>query len=218
MKCHNVDDLRKSRIFFRSCKRVVIEEFLHIQKSLCLGFAATANGEIIYLGCSEQICNDHGKYSGNWFDETAAAPPAAIDIATRTVRAGMERGYYGWVGIDLAILEDGRIVLFDLNFRTNGSTASLLLADSILEHIGAKCMRLLSMKSSHHADTFTDLFHRIYAALDAGLLLPLITYNPAVLGHQNGIPRVTGLILGSDREEVIENERHLADLGLVPRA
>ncbi|MBN1547855.1 MAG: hypothetical protein JW902_14485 [Syntrophaceae bacterium] len=215
--CHTPGDLQQAASLFSTCKQVVVEDFLRIKKNLCLGFAIKKSREIIYLGCSEQITDAQGKYKGNWFGEEATPPSLAIEIATKVARRGMACGYYGWAGIDVAILEDDRIVILDLNFRTNGSTATLLLEDSIHRHFGSRCMRLLSLKNSDESGSFPKLLRSAYAALDKGLLLPLFTYNPEAAGYSNGLSRMSGLILGADRAEVIEHERQLADLGLIER-
>jgi len=209
--CRTVRDLKRATVLFQSCTRVVIEEFLPIKRNLCLNYAATAEGVINYLGCAEQVSSAQGKYQGNWIDPTTMAPPLAIEIGTRVVAAGFALGYYGCVGIDMAVLENDRIIVFDLNFRVNGSTAALLLAESVQHTTGRTVLRFRALQGS---GIYRDLFNSAYAALHKGIFLPLSSYDPEVGGYPRARPRMTGLILGKTREEVEEHERELSTMGL----
>ena len=166
---------------------------------------------INYLGCAEQVSSAQGKYQGNWIDPTTMAPPLAIEIGTRVVAAGFALGYYGCVGIDMAVLENDRIIVFDLNFRVNGSTAALLLAESVQHTTGRTVLRFRALQGS---GIYRDLFNSAYAALHKGIFLPLSSYDPEVGGYPRARPRMTGLILGKTREEVEEHERELSTMGL----
>lgn len=209
--CRTSRDLKRATVLFQSCARVVIEEFLPIKRNLCLNYAATAEGMINYLGCAEQLSDAQGKYQGNWIDATTMAPPLAIEIGTRVVAAGFALGYYGCVGIDMALLEDDRIVVFDLNFRVNGSTAALLLAESVQRTSGRTVLRFRPLQGS---GTCRDLFNSAYAAIHKGIFLPFSSYDPEAGGYPRTRPRMTGLILGNTREEVEEHERELSTMGL----
>lgn len=209
--CRTLRDLKQATVLFRSCSRVVIEEFLPIKRNLCLNYAATVEGMINYLGCAEQVSGAEGNYQGNWIDATTTAPSLAIKIGTSVVSAGFSLGYYGCVGIDMAVVEDGRIVLFDLNFRVNGSTAALLLAKSVQRTSGRTVLRFRALQAS---GTYYDLLNSVYASMHKGIFLPLSSYDPEVGGHPKTRPRLTGLILGETREEVEEHERELSSMGL----
>ena len=139
------------------------------------------------------------------------APPLAIKIGTRVAAAGFALGYYGCVGMDMAVLEDGRIVVFDLNFRVNGSTAPLLLAESVQRTSGRTVFRFRALQGS---GTYRDLLNSAYVVLQKGIFLPLSSYDPEVGGYPSARPRMTGLILGNARGEVEENERELSAMGL----
>jgi len=209
--CRTSRDLKQAAVMLQSCRRVVIEEFLPIKRNLCLNYAATAEGTINYLGCAEQVSDANGKYRGNWIDPTTMAPPLAIEIGTRVVAAGFALGYYGCVGVDMGVLEDDRIVAFDLNFRVNGSTAALLLAESVQRTSGRTVLRFRALQGS---GTYRDLLKSAYAAIHKGVFLPLSSYDPEGGGYPKARPRMTGLILGKTREKVEEHERELSTMGL----
>lgn len=209
--CASAEELERAAAHFALCDQVVVEDFIAIERNLCLNYAVTAEGAISYLGCAEQISDAQGRYQGNWIDALSEPPPAAIQAGFDVARAGFERGYWGFVGLDLAIDAQGRMVVFDLNFRINGSTTALLLAERVRERLGQPVLRLRSWRGQ---GSYGQLLAATYAAMDKGLLVPLNSYDPAAGGQPLAPPRLLGLLGGGSREEVGERERELAALGL----
>ena len=209
--CSTASELHQAAVYFRHCTHVVAEDFLPIVCNLCLNYAVTAEGCITYLGCAEQVCDANGKYHGNWIDPATKVPMAAMRLGTDVARAGFARGFWGCLGIDMAVLDDGRVVVFDLNFRINGSTRALLLAKSVRHNLGTPVIRLRDWKVNQ---TYREMLNVVYTAMGKGTLLPLGSYDPAAGGYPEARPQLTGLILGATRAEVLEHERELADMGL----
>ncbi|MCE5195213.1 MAG: ATP-grasp domain-containing protein [Nitrospiraceae bacterium] len=212
MICRNFEQLSYAENLFSTCSHFVCEEYLDIVRNLCLNYAVTASGEIKYLGCAEQISDSYGKYHGNWIDSKIIVPESAVKTGLEIAREGMLIGYWGFVGIDMAVLENGDIKVFDLNFRVNGSTRALLLADSILRTHGKQVIRLRTWKKINLS--YRDLLNLIYKAMHKNILMPLCSYDPEVCGNDGASPRLTGMLLGSSRDEVIDIEKELAYLGL----
>jgi hypothetical protein len=209
--CRTAEDLERAAQFFTTCTHVVVEEFIPIARNLCLNYVVTPEGRVDFIGCAEQVSDTQGKYHGNWIDEGSAAPAAAVELGAGVARAGYALGYWGCVGMDMAVREDGHAVVFDLNFRLNGSTAALLLARSVHARLGHPVMRLRSWTGK---GAYRDLLNAAYIAMGRGLVLPLNSYDPIAGGQPNAIPRMAGLIVGGSRGEVTEREKELAALGL----
>ena len=209
--CKTPEDLSSAEGFFGNSP-IVAEEFLKISRNLCLNFSVNNEGHITYIGSAEQISNDKGKHRGSWIDKQSEAPEEAVEIGLRIVRAGYEHGYYGCVGIDVAVTEDGRIIISGLNFRVTGPTAALMLSKNIERVLGKGVLHLRRFqgKTNYH-----EMLKSTYKALEEDILLPLCSYDPGAAGNSKGMPQLTALILGNNREEVAENERILADSGLV---
>jgi hypothetical protein len=211
--CGTAEELERAAAYFGACAHVVVEDFITIRRNLCLNYAVTAAGRITYLGCAEQVSDAQGKYHGNWIDAESEAPAVAVEVGVDVVRAGFDRGYWGFVGVDMAVEEEGRVVVFDLNFRLNGSTAALLLAESVRRNLGQRVIRLRSWRGK---GTYREMLNAAYAAMGKGLLLPLNSYDPVAGGQPHAPPRMAGLIIGGSRDEVNEREGELAALGLEP--
>jgi hypothetical protein len=105
---------------------------------------------------------------------------------------------------------DGRVVVLDLNFRSNGSTAAVLLADDVRRRRGARVLRFRGWRVD---GDFAALRRLADPAIERGTLLPRSGWDPAAAGA-DGPARASGLLLGSSREEVAEEEARLAALGL----
>lgn len=212
---HSPDDLERASKQFGGCRRVVLEEFLDIRENFCLNFAAT-DRESFYLGAAEQVVDAAGAYQGNWYEPDRQPPPEAVRLGREVMRGAASRGYRGFAGFDMAVLSDGRVKVFDLNFRLNGCTKVLLLYESIRRAFGAGCIgRGCSLRAS---GSFAAMCKTARAALQERLLLPLITYDPAAIPVPTGPPMLWGLVLGESRPEVEAKLGYLAARGLVRKA
>ena len=206
------DDLRQAARKFAGCRRVVVEEFLDFQENFCLNFVVTLDGRIHYLGAGEQVVTASGEYQGNWFERDRRPPDEAIELSREIVRRAVERGYRGFAGFDAGVLPDGRVKVFDLNFRTNGSTKALLFGQGVQEAFGAPpAARLVGL---HGTGTFSEMCRAAREALRRGIFVPLGTCDPTVFPGRAGSPAVSGLVLGESRGDVLANLQHLADHGL----
>ena len=121
-------------------------------------------------------------------------------------------GYRGFAGFDVAICDDGAAYIYDLNFRFNGSTTPLLLYNSASSAIGRK---LVKFRSWSYSRSINSLFKTLYTALNKYSLLPVNIYDPLAGGRPNTNIRVFGMLFGSSRDEIAENEKSLFNLGLV---
>lgn len=209
--CFNSKQLEQAISFFKDCSCIIVEEFMQIVRNLCLNFRITKEGCIKYLGFAEQVSDENGIYQGNWIDISAECPREAIDICTEIAQAGFGKGYFGIVGIDIAVLANEEIKVFDLNFRANGSTPAVLYAQSIYERYQKPVMRFRRLISIHG---FIKMIKTVEWAIKEGLFLPLACFDPQAGNYQKEQPRILGLILGNTRQDVFNIERILAKKGL----
>ncbi len=209
--CRSAEELPAIERLFSSCDQVVAEEYLDIGQNLCLNYAVFPTGEVTFLGAAEQVVDDRGNYLGNWIEKGLQVPDEAVEAGRQLAAEGFTRGFWGCVGIDVAVLNNGGICVYDLNFRVNGSTAALLLADSIFSATGSRVARLCSMKSTISYEAMLEVAYR---AIDDKIFLPLGSYDP-VAGGQKGAPsRLSGLVLGENRTDVGRHLDFLAKRGV----
>ena len=212
MICRNDTDLKSAEALFQSCGHIVVEELLEIVRNPCLNFAVMPGGEVRYLGFADQDVTAEGKYLGNWIDRNSPIPQAAVDAAMVPVGRGAALGYRGIVGVDIAMTREDRIYVLDLNFRLNGCTAAILLAEDVAERTGATIMHLRTLRTSGDA---ADLAETLRPYVAGSNVIPLNLFDPAAAGYANKPASAQVLILGSSRAEVLAIEAEIATRGIL---
>jgi hypothetical protein len=201
--CHTSSDVRAALRDFARCERVIVEEFLPIRRSFCAQFATSA-GRIDYLGAPEQVVDAAGSFLGGWLETGCGAPEDAIGIGRSVMDRAVALGYRGFVGVDVAELEDGRFAVLDLNFRVNGSTTPLLWSDSVADRTGMPVMRSAALTF----DGWDQLIRVTESAMRDDILVPLATYRPD--DHSGEPALLLAMILGATRAEVMSRHDDLA--------
>ena len=193
---------------------MVVENFITINRDICLNYVVSKTGIVTYLGCAEQLVDSHGSYYGNIIDCANQAPATAVSAGYHVVRRGADHGYWGVVGIDMAILADNQILVYDLNFRLNGSTPALLLAESVCARHGSRVICYQTMKGR---SSYQGLLDAAYVAMERGILLPLSSCHPEFLQDSSVHPLLGCMVLGQNCEQINEHLQILAELGLESR-
>lgn len=209
--CRRPDDVARALAGTGPGDRVVVEERLDIARSLCVQFAVPPDGNLRYLGTTEQICSAEGQYVGNWLDtDDPAEDPRATAAALVAVRRGVAAGYRGIVGIDVVVTMDDEVRVLDLNFRLNGSTPALLLQPALVAR-GATVARFGRCTSRLSPERFYAVATEL---VDEGTFVPLATYDPRRSDAPDKPPILSGLVVGRSRDEVTRRSNRMKDLGL----
>lgn len=206
--CRGPAQLAAALDAFAGCPRIVVERYLEIERSVCVQYAVAPEGRVIELGAADQVVDELGGYHGNWLDARDRVDPEILALGRTILARGAARGFCGVAGFDVAVCTDGSIMALDLNFRNCGSTAALLLQDSIADRFDAPVIRT-RVFLVHNPDGFA-------VALDAlrrGWLVPLGWWEPPRPDAEP--PRLAGLVIGSSRADVETRIAALAERGLV---
>jgi hypothetical protein len=198
-RCRTPVELVAVRAEFANQPSVVVEEEFEFDRSFCVQFAIAHDASVRYLGAAEQIVNERCGYSGSWFDLRAEADAGFMDIGTAISEVGGAMGYYGIAGYDMARRTDGTVIVFDLNFRINGSTTPLLLSQSVLDAHHRPVMRSGRWQGS---GSFEDLRETTLRASNEGWLTPYATVEPQDASNPDAHPLLGALIAGTSREDV----------------
>jgi hypothetical protein len=208
--CTRPEDLAHAAAYFAGTGQVVLEELVDVVSNFCVQFAITADGRLVYLGSGEQVVDAAGRYLGNWIGPQDEVPETAVEVGWAIVERGRELGYRGIAGFDVVVTRDGRTLAIDLNFRVNGCTVGMLLHAGLAQAMGAPVARFRSWQ----APAGVDLFAVAAAAVERGDLVPLAAYDPEAEPQREAPARLSGLLVGASREEVLARERRLAAEGL----
>lgn len=194
--CHDKASLRSAVNDFAKAQFVIAEEFIEIRDNWCVQFACFAGQLVQYLGTAEQIVDRDGRYQGNWIS-TPEPPQEAIDLGREIATRGAARGYLGIAGFDIVAAADGRILVLDLNFRVNGSTAGLLYRESLRDAQGPVEVMFVTLRDSHgwaHACAILTEY------VAAGRILPFAGYDPAPCS--GAAAKMSVLATGPTRDDV----------------
>lgn len=206
------EDIRRARKRFQGCEAVVVEEFLPMERNLCLCYASDG-GSVEYHGYSDQLTDDQGVYQGNVFAPGVAAPPEAIAAGYHVMNEAVRRGYRGFAGFDMAMLAGGRVAVMDLNFRLCASTPAVLWYGALCQRAAAGLHARYCILRGRHP--LAALLLEAFRAVSEGILFPLSVFDPDLSPDPDAAPVIRGLVLGRDRETVERNLARLAETGLV---
>jgi hypothetical protein len=205
--CRTAEDLTPAAEKLARAERIVVERLYAFPGTWCLHFAA-ADAGVVYLGATEQVCDDAGEYHGNWCDAAGGPDRACVEAARSAAEMGWQRGYRGFIGIDAGRAPDGRWLVFDLNFRTNGSTGQVLLRDSLATNWGARVTRLCI--GVPFEGCYAAMVDALWALNRRRKIVPLSLCDSRMLDAEDPRPVCSMLVAGASRAEV---EAARADAG-----
>ncbi|UXR69166.1 MULTISPECIES: ATP-grasp domain-containing protein [unclassified Staphylococcus] len=172
MICYTQEELEKAIERVKKAEAatdtLIIEQCIDVVDNYCVQFAKHPDKGILYLGAAKQLTNAYGFYQGNI--NAQHVPQTVIDAGRALMERAVEEGFIGVAGFDLLEDADGEVYAIDLNYRQNGSTSMLLLADC-LEGDYHKFY-------SYVANGDNERFHEaIKTFIKKGVLFPLSYYD-----------------------------------------
>lgn len=101
--------------------RVVVEEHLSLIRTVCVHAVVYPDGSSVVLGLAEEVC-DNLHWVGNWLDGAGDQVPESVpQMVAEVVALASAKGYRGPVGVDVALCEDGRVLVLDLRGGDGGA-------------------------------------------------------------------------------------------------
>lgn len=180
-----------------SVPAVIVEEFVAVSHCWCAGIAVGRSGTACFGG-AEQLFQAPARQSGTVIDPEAEFPAAGITLAESIGEAARHLGFEGIAGLDIGLGPDGRLVVFDPNFRINSSTSQLLFHPSAAERAGLPVSRSFQ---ACIGGPFKDVSARLEAPIEEGWFVPTRIFNGEKHPLSDGKHIVTGFVLGSVRTE-----------------
>ncbi|TDD59985.1 hypothetical protein E1263_12865 [Kribbella antibiotica] len=109
---------------------VVVEEYLNIHRNWGVQLYVAADGQARLLAVTDQLIDADGVYTGGRFGLVPLPADLLTECLAVTQRAA-DVGYRGMCSLDCAQTNDGRLLMFDLNFRITGGSIPLLALNTI---------------------------------------------------------------------------------------
>ena len=186
----------------RPYEALVVERLEDFADLWCAGFAVLDDA-VRWLGASRHRLNERGLQSGNVMGAGRELPPAGRAAVEALAAAAGQLGYRGLAGCDLGLTRDGRLLIFDLNFRLNASTAMLLLQPAAAARSGLPAAINLAVAAPLEAD---ELARRLLPWVEDGRLVPTRVLDFRLLPSRAAQASVTGFLLGRDEADCLERE------------
>lgn len=198
----------KAEFLSREISTCVVEQELPVDRCWCANLAISEAG-VVYLGAAEQMFSAPGRQSGSLVDPRNPLPPEGVDLAIEIGEAARAMGFIGVAGLDIGRIADGRLIVFDPNFRFNACTQQILLHNAATERAG------LTVSRSVVADvslSVRSLIKRLQSAVEDGWFVPTRIVDRSILSNEKGKSILNGFVLGSDRLDADRNARLLDQL------
>jgi hypothetical protein len=195
-----LSDLRK----LGSSDRVIVEEDVPVGRSWCTSIVVQAD-QTLYAGSAEQIFSEPGHQSGSLID--AMHPMPDPDFAIAVGEAARRRGFIGVAGFDVGRTPDGRMVIFDPNFRFNASTAQVLLHSAAAARSGLPVSLSVNLTTSL---SMSEIARRLAGPIAELWFVPTRLVDAARLPAADGHSIVTGFVLAGSRDQAFAAQTAIA--------
>ncbi len=210
MICYNDEDLEKAKTRIKEAteatEQLIIEQKIEAVNNYCVQYAYSDELGLQYLGTAQQLTNDYGFYNGN--ENVTDVPQHVIDAGREIMEIGVSKGFFGVAGFDLLVDKNDDVFAIDLNFRQNGSTSMLLLANDLTEGYH-KFYSYFSKGDNTH------FFNTILKYVEKGVLYPLSYYDGDWYGIDEVNSRFGCIWHGANRSDIIKHEKaFIKELGL----
>jgi hypothetical protein len=187
---------------------VIIEDEAPVVTCWCVALVVEPT-QAFCAGAAEQVFASPGRQAGSVIDPENALPAAAAALAVQVGEAARQLGFLGLAGLDIGQLTDGRLIVFDPNFRFNASTPQALLHESAARRAGLPASASFALATRTRMSALCD---RLRAPIDEGWFVPTRLLDAALLPAANGQSHVTGFVLGADRADAIAQQDALKAL------
>lgn len=186
--------------------RLVAEAALEVERCWCANLSVTDEG-VRYLGAAEQTFSAPGQQAGSVIDARHLLPEAGQALALEVADNARAQGFLGVCGLDIGLTVDGRMIVFDPNFRFNACTPQVLLHPAAAARVGADVS--LSF-AGRREGALSDMLARLREPVEEGWFVPFRVIDASLMETAEGVNHCTGFVLGRDRAEAEARAEALA--------
>lgn len=209
--CRDKRSLNEARRWFLEKQdlvpTVIVEEWVETTRSWGVGIIISDLGVRCCSG-AEQVLQSITEQVASVIAPDNILPEDAIQLAISIGEAACKLGYRGIAGLDIGQRTDGRLIVFDPNFRFTTSTTQQLYHESVINRgdyaVTYSCEFMCELP-------FLKLSERLHAPLGEGWFIPTRIFNGEKHPLANGKHIVTGFVAAQDRNQakiIIEKLRN----------
>lgn len=199
---------------FGNLTEIIVEEYIKYDENISVHYVVNKQGNISFLGKSEQIINKDGCFRGSWITVDIEEKIAnIIETGYEVMKNIAEKGYVGAAGFDVLICGD-RYYFIDLNIRFNASTCGLFLYHELRKKYGKQIMRLCNLE---WMNDFNKVIPIVEKYMSKNQFVPLSLLDAGYFPEEYQVSKVIGLIIGNSVQEVEGVMDSMAKDGLYSR-
>lgn len=187
---------------------LIVEDAIPVASTWCLSFAVLPEA-CVFLGAAEQVFSSIGIQSGSRIDPSNPPPEEAAAICRTIAVKARDLGYLGICGFDVGADAGGRVIVFDLNFRMNGSTPQVLMHAAAAARTGK---RVSQSFASPFAGPLSEALARLRPHVEQGRAIPLRIFDGALAETPDAPSFISGLVLAEDGPRAAELERSISEV------
>ncbi|MFH1518363.1 MAG: hypothetical protein ABIH17_10855 [Pseudomonadota bacterium] len=187
---------------------VIVENDMDVVSCWCVSLVLSETG-IHYAGAAEQLFDLPGQQSGSVINPSNPFPKAAISLALEVGEAALAMGFRGVAGLDIGLTTRGRLIVFDPNFRIQGSTAQVMLHASATKRSGLPASRSANFRSSLN---IRQLALELSGPIDDGWYMPFRLIDGARHAEPPANTTCTGIVMGKTQADAERRHGQLKKL------
>jgi hypothetical protein len=198
--CENREDIEEAWSFFKSLEgvgEIIVEEAVRVRGCWCVSLSIDDQG-VRYLGAAEQLFSSPARQMGSVIDDDDPFPIEGVKAAIAVGKNARTMGFRGPAGMDIGVSNDGRVVVFDPNFRPQGSTQQTLFHPAAAQRGGFRVSRSLNVNSDLD---IRDAERALRRHIDSGRVVIFRAIDGREMPSVPSGSVVTGFVLGEDRED-----------------
>lgn len=184
--------------FVDTTHEFVLEQRVDLVNNWGIQLCVLQDGTVEFIAATEQITDEAGQYLGARFGPHVTPPEHLIEECRQITSKAAAQGYRGFCGIDGGLTTEGKLAIFDLNFRVTSTSCPLLCLRALaqrrpeIDQKSAESAKWTSSAPIH------ELLPILRPAIDAGQLAIVAAHDARLT--DTPIPRtiIQVLIFGED--------------------
>jgi hypothetical protein len=187
---------------------VLLEQHVAVCRSWCANMIISSK-QVVFAGAAQQLFTQPGKQSGSLIDNDQSPPSSMASLVCDIGERARQAGFQGVAGCDIGEKADGRLVVFDPNFRFNSSSPQVLLHASATARTGTTVSQSVSL---HSLLRFPEIAVRLREWIKDGHFIPIRALDAELLPAAQGQSTISGFVTAKNRnmaEAMIDRLRNL---------
>ena len=176
---------------------LVVEEDIPLAACWAVQLGITDAGTR-FGGATEQTFAAPGQQDGSLYDADRPFPAPALAVAVG--EAARARGFRGLAGLDIGLAIDGRIIVFDPNFRVTSSTSMAMFAPAAAARSGLPVALSVDIFAIVPLGT---MIANARGPVADGWFVPTRMLDASLFPAAQGRSRVSGFVLAPDRAAAV---------------